>query len=718
MSELNKEQEHLNYLLEQFNGLYEKEEDNLDDIILQYRKDPKQFEHIVNNIKNRLETLKKAIKNPFFGRIIFENEERKETKDLYIGRVGVQDEDNKILVVDWRAPISSLYYDSELGKTSYEVLGKSISGDLKLKRQFEIEKNIIKNYYDVDIIANDQLLQSYLGVNNDKRLKNIVATIQKEQNDIVRKPINKNLIIQGVAGCGKTTVALHRIAYLAYNYKKTIKSSQYMVIGPNKVFMDYIKTVLPDLDVNDVCQQTFEEFAIKYIDTDYPVVSNKNLYDKDNIRKFKNSLEFKNMLNDYLDDYINNIVEKDISIRDFKVVDQSLIKEYFEQFILTSNTLQNAVNKSIEKINDYILENMSEILLRLSDETYNLLQNEQNPKKREEIKKRHQFIKQEIEKKTRTNIKKVFLKANKNTIKIYEDFLKNIAKYNKYNFSNIALLKKETLANLRNKQLEFEDLSPLMYITKRVQNNNLSDFRHVIIDEAQDLGQFNFYILKELLTNATFSMYGDLAQSIYDYRSIDSWEQVNKIFDDDCEIINLNKSYRTTDEIMKAADLILEQLNLNKSEDVIRHGENVSINKVSPDETPSYIIDKIEEFKQKGYKTIAIISKNDLKTKYINGDLYIEGIQANLLTSQSSDYNLNNDIVTISNALSKGLEFDAVIINDCSEDNYNAENSLDMKLLYVAMTRALHELDITYSKELTKPLQKLLEKNKQYIKRI
>lgn len=717
MKELTKEQQHLDYLVSEFYKLSEIEQKNLDDIILQYRKDPKHFEHIVNNIKVRLETLKKAIQNPFFGRIIFDNEEKKITNDIYIGRVGVQDENNQILVVDWRAPISSLYYDGELGKTSYEVLGNTISGYLRLKRQFEIENHLIKNYYDIDIVANDQLLQSYLGVNNDKRLKNIVATIQKEQNDIVRKPINTNLIIQGVAGCGKTTVALHRIAYLAYNYKNTIRPSQYMVIGPNKVFMDYIKTVLPDLDVNDVCQQTFEDFAIKYINTDYPIISNKNLYDTNNIRKIKSSLVFRDMLDSYLNDFISSIVDKDLVIKNFKVVDQNVIKNYFNQFLLTSPTLANVVEKTINQVNNYINENLGNILSKLSDETYILLKNEVDPNRREEIKSRHHYIKREIEQRSKSNVKKLFSKANKDVIKIYEDFLKNIAQYDNNRLVNIEMLKKETLAILKNKQLEFEDLSPLMYISYRIKQNNFSNFRHIVIDEAQDLGQFNFYILKEILNNATFSMYGDLAQSIYDYRSIDSWDEVNKIFDGSCEVINLNKSYRTTDEIMKAADLILERLDLDKSEDVIRHGDNISINNVSTDDMPAYIIGKVEEFKKKGYKSIAIISKNDLQTKYINGDLYIEGLYANLVTSQSSDYNINNDIVTISNSLSKGLEFDAVIINDCSEEVYNSANPLDMKLLYVAMTRALHELDITYSKELTKPLQQLLDKNKKYIKK-
>lgn len=716
MTELEREQLKLNGFLEKFGELIEKEEELLDDITPLYREDPLHYTHIYNDIKGRLVTLSKAIKNPFFGRIIFDVEGEDLTHDIYIGRVGIQDENGKAITVDWRAPITSLYYDSELGRTSYEVLDKKIYGELKLKRQFDIENGIINNFYDVDIVSNDKLLQSYLGVNNDKRLKNIVATIQREQNEIVRQPISKNIIVQGVAGCGKTTVALHRIAYLAYNYRKTIKPSQYMVIGPNKVFIDYIKTVLPDLDVNDVLQQTFEEFAQSYINEPIEVVNQKNKTNT-NIYKFKNSLMYKEMLDLYLKDYIDSIVCKDVCIKDFKIVDKEKIREIFNQYLENTNVLENVVNKCIEALCNYIEDNSTQIKSRIGDMAYNEIQSATTKKEKDQIREKYQHLRKEFEKKKRAYVKQAFQKTKRTSLQLYMDFIKNIDKYNIYGFENISLLKKETLATLKDKKVEFEDLSSLMYISKKTNNNNFSQFRHVVIDEAQDLGEFNYYMLKEILNNATFSIYGDLAQSIYDYRSINNWNEVNNIFDNNCQQINLNKSYRTTDEIMKAADLVLEQLNMQTSEDVIRHGENVSLNQVDAEFIPEYIKEKIIEYQEKGYKSIAVISKNDMLTKYINGDLYIEGIYSNLLTSQSSDYNLNTGVVTVSNNLSKGLEFDAVIINDCSEDNYNSSDELDMKLLYVAMTRALHELDIVYSKELTKPLQKLLEKNKQFVKK-
>lgn len=183
-----------------------------------------------------------------------------------------------IIVTDWRAPISSLYYDAEVGKCGYEAPNGRINGEMLLKRQYEIEKGELQEYFDVDLVSNDGLLQKYLNDNNDARLKSIVSTIQKEQNDVIRKNLSDNIIVQGVAGSGKTTVALHRIAYLVYNYINSIKQNQYLVIGPNPVFLKYIKSVLPELDVDGVEQCTYEMFAKKYIDEDINInPSNKKV---------------------------------------------------------------------------------------------------------------------------------------------------------------------------------------------------------------------------------------------------------------------------------------------------------------------------------------------------------------------------------------------------------------------------------------------------------
>ena len=216
-------------------------------------------------LTHKVEKLDKGLKKPYFARIDFYNDESSIKDVCYIGKIGVTDYDNNVITVDWRAPISSLYYDSNVGKASYASPEGTIYGELQLKRQYDIENSVLNSFNDVDTVSNDEILKPYLSVSADKRLKNIVATIQGEQNLIIRESITNNTIIQGVAGSGKTTVALHHIAYLVYNNRNLYEANQYMVIGPNKFFVDYISSILPDLDVDGVKQFDFVDFASNYL---------------------------------------------------------------------------------------------------------------------------------------------------------------------------------------------------------------------------------------------------------------------------------------------------------------------------------------------------------------------------------------------------------------------------------------------------------------------
>ena len=321
----------------------------------------------------------------------------------------------------------------------------------------------------------------------------------------------------------------------------------------------------------------------------------------------------------------------------------------------------------------------------------------------------------EISKGCRSVLRKYFNKSKIDTTKFYKLFVNSINDFNIYNFDKINELKKQTMKNIKDNSYDFEDLASLLYIKYLIDpNKKYEKMRHVVVDEAQDLGEFNFFALKSILPSATFSIFGDLAQSIYDYRGINNWKEVNKsMFNSKAEVIDFNKSYRTTAEIMSVADDIAESIGLGRSDLVIRHGEDVNISFVDSDyDVPKYIAEKIKKFKNKGYKTIAVISKTDLLSNYINDDLKELGINIPNVSVNDDLSDEKFSVCTISNQLSKGLEFDAVIINNASEKIYSSDNSLDMKLLYVAVTRALHELDIVYSGNLTKPLENHLKKNK------
>ena len=249
-------------------------------------------------LEGEIRSIERAKLNPYFARIDFESSTNKDV--CYIGKLGLSDYDNKIITVDWRAPISSLYYDSNVGDASYNSPDGIINGKLLLKRQYTIENSKLIAFNDVDTVSNDELLKPYLSVSADNRLKNIVSTIQSEQNKIIRETMGKNLVVQGVAGSGKTTVALHRIAYLVYNNRNLFSPSDYMVIGPNKFFVSYISGILPDLDVNGVSEYTTEELALKYIDENY-VVDNSldKIKDVDDISRFKTSMDMKKEIDMY-----------------------------------------------------------------------------------------------------------------------------------------------------------------------------------------------------------------------------------------------------------------------------------------------------------------------------------------------------------------------------------------------------------------------------------
>lgn len=313
----------------------------------------------------KLENIKKIKNVPYFARMDFK-EENRDLEKLYIGKISILD--NKTaepIIVDWRAPISNLYYEGKIGSAEYECLGKKIKGDILLKRQYIIEKKQLKKYIDINVTGNDELLQNALEEKADDRLKNIVATIQDEQNKIIRAKINSPLIVQGVAGSGKTTIALHRIAYLIYNYEKEFKPEEFMIIAPTKFFLNYISNILPDLGVNNVKQCTFEDFAydvigkkLKISDSNEKlvIIVNKEFDDINKGKidimikeaKYKSSIKFKKIVDDYLLQIENNYIPKnDFYFKDYEIMSYNNINKLFKETYKMYN--YNDRIKEIEK---------------------------------------------------------------------------------------------------------------------------------------------------------------------------------------------------------------------------------------------------------------------------------------------------------------------------------------------------------------------------------
>ena len=645
----------------------------------------------------KLELMKKCRNKPYFARIDFKSKDDLKIEKCYLGKVGVSDDDNNIITVDWRAPIASIYYDSNIGKCSYTAPEGKKEGSLLLKRQYEIEKAKLLNYRDVDTVSNDEILKPYLEASADNRLKNIVASIQGEQNSIIRENLNENIIVQGVAGSGKTTVALHRIAYLVYNNRDFTSPDEYLVIGPNKFFVNYISGVLPDLDVNNVLELTYDEIVNSLLNEKYQIIKLNEFEIKE---KIKTSLRYMSAINKYFE-YYNELVvpKKDLIINNYKILSYDIIKRIYNSINeneMDYKIIKNKVDKSCILISKYISDNKSIIIHKIKNIYFNKIENLDIYLVKKEKKLYEQTLK-EINNGCKQSLKKYFNIDTKKVLPIYLDFLEHIEEYLICNKEDLNY----SINNIKKKKVEYEDLSALLYIKYRLSgSNNFIKYKHVVIDEAQDYGEFNFYVLKELMPKSTFSIFGDLAQSIYDYRSIERWEDVvNNVFEGDCKQKYLLKSYRTTTEIMNIANKILEYIKLDVAQPVIRHGKDTEI--IKTQNQYEDIINKIKEFINNNYNTIAVISKNEEESKKINKMLIDNNIESINITDEDTIY--NGGICTISSSLAKGLEFDAVIISDASNNIYDDENITDMKLLYVATTRALHELVIMYKNNLVKP---------------
>ena len=702
MEELEYENKKLNKIEEKLDIIKKEEEQVLLTLPKKYSHNPILLSNLMSITATKITNIAKIKERPYFARIDFKDDKKQNKEKIYIGKIGVLDLDGNIVITDWRAPISTLYYDSNLGRVEYIAPEGIVKGDMSLKRQIIISNNKVIDIFDVDSVSDDELLKPYLGANADNRLKNIVASIQGEQNYIIRKGIEKNIVVQGVAGSGKTTVALHRIAYLMYNNSDKYKADQFMVIGPNKFFINYISNVLPDLDAGNAVQLTIEELAKKFIDEDILFEDvTKNLSDiiDDGIEKeylkFKNSMEYYRLL----DNYLNNIEDGFIWAKGLVINNiQILSKEDIENVYKTVNG--NSVSQKLEMTSKVIanrLKNNNDVYEYIKNSMDTLCQNEKDvDKKRNLIKKEFDMLKDLTSTGFEKQLKKLLNIDKVKVLKIYSDFIESL--------NNMDELKKDTLQLLKKKICQNEDIAALLYIKYYLfGNEKFKKYRQVVVDEAQDFGKFTFYMLKLLISNATFSVFGDVAQGIYSYKSIDDFNEILEDVFKEAEYIKLKKSYRTSIEIMNEANKISKEIGLDEALPVIRSAGPVIKSKVNKSDKENYIINQVKKYKEAGFKSIAIIYKNQKELVNMNKKLKENSIESEIIYKDQEKY--DGGICLLTSYLSKGLEFDVVIIADAQDDIYKYNNKLDMKLLYVSMTRALHKLELVYDTNICRYLK-------------
>lgn len=654
----------------------------------------------------------KMLESPYFGRIDFVEENESTNEKCYIGLSNLIDEDYDFLVYDWRAPISSMFYDYETGQASYECPEGLISGEITSKRQYKINNGKIEYMFDSNISIEDEVLQELLSKNSDDKMKGIVTTIQREQNKVIRNEDYKNLIVQGAAGSGKTSVALHRIAYLLYKHKDKITPQNIIIFSPNNIFNDYISNVLPQLGEDNMYQTTFKDYMHKELSNqfkkettsemmEYILDSNEKLTYQDRIKniKFKTSVEFMNILKQYVN-YLETMDRgfKDIIVRGKLIISSKDIQKlFFEDY---SNL---PVKRRLEKIKSRIAFLIEPYEKAWIDEIYKeLFQSGDYIDKEEMIEKSTLIVKKRLKK----TYEKISHMTKFNLIEIYKGVFKNLNMFLdktniEYDDSFIEHIKTYTLDNLNARILNYEDQVALLYL-KGVLGDmpNTSQIKYVIIDEAQDYTPLQYEIFYHLFKSASMTILGDINQSINPFMNVGNYDNIYDISKNDTCIINLTKSYRSTMEITKFSRKLLPK-SIN-DEYVERHGDEPNvIGFLDENHMHEKLIEDIKAYRQKKYKSIGIITKTARETREVYSLLKANNIDVVSIEKDDDDY--VNGVLVIPSYLAKGLEFDVVFIYNASDKKYNSED--ERLLLYTCCTRALHVLNIYYLGEIT-PLLK------------
>ena len=620
--------------------------------------DPTEMKTIMSNNDQEIDNLEMKAKyykklyqiqnSPYFAKIVFESDEGK--NDIYIGLTYLtKDTDN--IIYDWRAPISSIFYDYESGDVQYEAPGGIIKGYLHNKRQFTIEDAKIKRVFDSKLNVQDEMLQEVLANKTDEYMKNIVNTIQSEQNAIIRNVKDKNLIVQGIAGSGKTSVALHRIAFLLYKIKN-LTSDKVLIFAPNKVFSEYISNVLPELGEENTKETTFSDFLETYI-TEYKDVESFTSFIE---RYYKNEEAYIDLIKFKQSDEIIPIIEK-------------YIENYTRKAKFTSEILNHDLYIEKDKLNYYLKERYSslplferidEIATKIADMEFN-----GNRTRQKQIKK--------------------WLKERLNISIDIKEIYKNFYKSEDFIIAYKKLLPDSYLNKLDDKKISFEDACLFVYMKSLLMFlGNDYTIEQTIIDEAQDYNILQYILLKKILKKSKFTILGDINQTINPYYQYKSLENLKKVFNESVNYIELNKTYRSSPEIIEHTNKILG-LNLVSA---IRRDTHIPVEFKNEYNLHDQLIDDINKLSIDN-KSIAIITKTDVEATKIYKLLKRDLPDLVLISNNSKAF--SRKLVTLPSYMAKGLEFDATIVYTEKDNSYTHE---ERYLYYVSCTRSQHHLII------------------------
>lgn len=688
---------------------------------------------MLNILRMKLQTLHQlalAKRQAYFSRLDFiPDGGQKET--YYLGRWGVlKTPEYAVTVVDWRSPIANLYYSGQVGPMSYEAPDGKMEGELTLKRMLTVEKGRIAGIFDSGIVSQDAYLQGVLGAISSDRLREIVTTIQAEQNIVIRHGLQMPLIVQGVAGSGKTTIALHRIAWLLYAHQETLAPSTMMIVAPNPLFLNYISAVLPDLGVEEVRQTTIMELCAQWLGKQMPKVRRENRLEEqlhltdeersqmEDVLRLKGSLQYKQALEDFLEEYQQRVIPLgDVRFGQAVLYTQEELRQIFlkqlRPFPLRERVreLQKYMRTRLKKVSGEIeqwLENacrerLDALLRRLPDGE------ERRARANKLLQSRDERMK-EIQ-----TEQKRFLKEYPETwpkmgaLEVYGHFLEwlrdNWAEtgiFEKGNSAALQRLIKKTGETLAKKEAAAEDLPALMVIGRYVYGMPRVDIRHVVVDEAQDFSPFHYQFLKERVGHDSFTMVGDLMQGIHGDAGLRDWEEVKDgVFQNHAHLCRLITSYRNTVEIMTLASAIARRHPVPmqmEAKPVLRHGEKPFIRQFPTEKARiAAISSQAEAWLKEGYHSIAIIEKTEEDCRALYKALP-EALHARMYQGGDQDY--RGGVMVFPSALVKGLEFDCVLVAQVGKQAY-PDAPWPSRILYVLCTRPLHRLALFYTGELS-----------------
>lgn len=630
--------------------------------------------------EHKILLLEKMIKSPYFARIDFKFDDEDEFEKIYIGRSSLRKNSyQEMYVYDWRSPIASVFYRFMTGEAFYDAPCGRVIGELNLKRQYEIKNGILEYFFDSDVQIVDEFLRQLLSQNTTAKMKAIVETIQHEQDVVIRDMENDLLMVQGVAGSGKTSIALHRAAYLMYQGLQTkLSANNIMIISPNSIFEQYISNVLPELGEDNVISSVFEDILSELLNgrkiqsrndfLENLIVNSKYKEISRNSIEFKTSSFFREILDQFLIDIPRQWIEfEDVYYEGKCVVSGQILKDKI------LGRPETPLGIKLEQLEDYILEQIF------------------GTGKGRGHKEEKNLIKQEIQK---------FIKID--IVELYKILFSNEAYFysllqNSNPSQNIKNIWKYTKENLEADSLYYDDAIAIAYLYLKIYGTNkYKNIKQVVIDEAQDYYPLQYEIFNLLFSNAKFTILGDMKQTLAKKEDISFYEQIQKILNKKkSSLIMLDKSFRCTNEILNFSLKFIEQSSQIKSFN--RNGDSPKV--YIADNSEIFIDEIVKEIKlcqEKGFQSICLICKTEKNSTYLFNKIKHK-LDIQLIKNGSvSDL---QGVFILPVYMSKGLEFDTVLICDADSQNYHDED--DKNLLYVACTRALHKLSLFCENEVS-----------------